>query len=375
MTSEWRHPRLHRPVRITYVADAANPHTRKWVGHFASLGCEVRIISWRSADYDDIDVFVHTIPRHSKMPVIRQLQTLANYGATRYELRWPDIVHVHYIYRHRFNIVFAGIKNLIVSTWGKDVIEDEDTNEGGKYDYWRSYLLNRAKVITATSQFLADATRRFLTDKSRLIKVVPFGVDVEFFKRIDKPPANPKPLVISFIKHLKLKYGPDILIKAFAMLKPAESNMKLYMAGEGEMENELKALVNNLGINQSVEFTGRLEINEVRDLLEHTDIFVQPSVYQSESFGVAAVEAQAMELPVIATRVGGVPEVVKDGVTGFLIEPGEIDGLAAKIAQLASDSALRVKMGAAGRRWVEDNFDWHQNAKMMETVYREVLGG
>jgi len=375
MISDWRHPKLRRPVRITYVADAANPHTRKWVGYFASLGCEVKIISWRSADYDDVDVFVHTIPKHSKVPVIRQLQTLANYGATRYELRWPDIVHVHYIYRHRFNIVFAGIKNLIVSTWGKDVIEDEDTLEGAKYDYWRSYLLNRAKVITATSRFLADATRRFLADKSREIRVIPFGVDVEFFKRIDRRPASPKPLNISFIKHLKVKYGPDILAKAFAALKPNESGLKLLIAGEGEMEDELKALVSTLGINTCVEFTGRLTTNEVRDLLERSDIFVQPSVYQSESFGVAAVEAQAMEVPVIATRVGGVPDVVKDGVTGFLIEPGDIDGLASKMDQLATDPALRAKMGEAGRKWVEDKFDWLENAKMMEAVYREVLGG
>lgn len=321
-----------------------------------------------------MDVFVHTIPRHSKVPVIRQLQTLANYGATRYELRWPDIVHVHYIYRHRFNIVFAGIKNLIVSTWGKDVIDDEDTLEGRRYDYWRSYILNRAKVITATSEFLADATMRFLADKSRGIKVIPFGVDVDFFKRIDKRPANPEPLNISFIKHLKVKYGPDILIKAFASLKPAESGLKLIMAGEGEMEGELKALVNSSGINDSVEFTGRLTMNEVRDVLERTDIFVQPSVYQSESFGVAAVEAQTMEIPVIATRVGGVPEVVKDGVTGFLVDAGNIDALASKMATLAAEPALRLKLGEAGREYVLQKYDWRENAKMMEEVYREVLG-
>ncbi len=371
---EWYHPKLKRPLRITYVADAANPHTRKWVDHFTDLGCNVRIISYRHADYDHVSVYVHGVDKHSKLPVIRQFQTLADYGATRYQLHWPDIVHVHYIYRHRFNILFAGINNLIVSTWGKDVIPDEDTDEGGRYDYWRSYILNRAKVITATSSFLADATRRFLADKSREIKVIPFGVDVDFFKRYNPRPDDPSPLVISFIKHLKKKYGPDILLRAFASLNPRESRLKLIVAGEGEMNDDLRDLVTELGINDSVEFTGRLDRTGVRDLLERSDIFVQPSVYQSESFGVAAVEAQSMGVPVIATRVGGVPDAVSDGVGGFLVEPGDIESLASKIKELASDPALRRKLSESGREWVLQKFDWRENAKMMEKVYKEVLG-
>lgn len=372
--SDWIHPKLKRPVRITFVADAANPHTRKWAGHFASLGCDVRIISYRPAEYDSIQVFVHGVENRSNVPVIRQLQTLGDYGSTRYELNWPDIVHVHFIYRHRFNILYAGIKNLVVSTWGKDVIADEDTLEGGQYDYWRSFILNRAKLLTATSSFLADATRRFLADKSKEILVIPFGVDVGFFKRREQRPENPDTLVISFIKHLKKKYGPDILIKAFAELNPADSKMKLVVAGEGEMDDELKDLANSIGVAEYVEFTGRLDMNGVRDLLERSDIFVQPSVYQSESFGVAAVEAQAMGVPVVASRVGGVPDVVADGEGGFLVEPGDINALASRIKELAGSPELRHRMSVAGRNHVLQKFDWRENAKMMEAVYQEVLG-
>lgn len=372
--TEWIHPKLNRPVRITYVADAANPHTRKWVEHFTSLGCEARIVSYRPADYDNVQVFVHGVERHSKVPVVRQLQTLADYGKTKSELNWPDIVHVHYIYRHRFNLLFAGMKRLIVSTWGKDVIPDEDTLEGGKYDYWRSYVLNRATRITATSAFLAEATRRFLADGSREITVIPFGVDIDFFSRKSPRPNHPKPLRISFIKHLKKKYGPHVLLRAFAKLKPDPSMLKLVMAGEGEMEHELKGMAKELGIEECVEFTGRLNREGVRDLLEESDIFVQPSVYQSESFGVAAVEAQAFEVPVVASRVGGVPEVVRDGEGGFLVEPDDIEELADAVNKLVNDPSLRKRMGETGRKWVEGNYDWRVNAKQMEEVYREVLG-
>ncbi len=372
--TEWIHPKLKRPVRITYVADAANPHTRKWVDHFTSLGCETNIVSYRPADYDTVDVFVHGIEKHSKMPVVRQLQTLADYGRTKYELTRPDIVHVHYIYRHRFNILFAGMKRLIVSTWGKDVIPDEDTLEGGQYDYWRSYILNRATKITATSRFLADATRRFLADQSKEIRVIPFGVDIDFFKRSSPRPDDPEPLTVSFIKHLKKKYGPHVLINAFAKLHPSGKNLRLILAGEGEMEDELKGMVKELGIEGSVEFVGRLDRDGVRDLLEQSDVFVQPSIYQSESFGVAAVEAQAVEVPVVATRVGGVPEVVHDGEGGFLVEPDDVDDLADAIDKLVNDASLRKRMGETGRKWVEGKYDWNINAKQMEEVYREVLG-
>ena len=150
--------------------------------------------------------------------------------------------------------------------------------------------------------------------------------------------------------------------------------MRLVMAGEGEMEDELRGLASELGVGDSVEFTGRLDMDGVRDLLDRSDIFVQPSVYQSESFGVAAVEAQSMGVPVVASRVGGVPDVVEDGVGGFLVEPGDVDTLASKITQLAGDTNLRRKMSEAGRNLVLQKFDWRENAKMMEDVYREVLG-
>ncbi len=361
-------------MRITYVADAANPHTRKWVEHFVALGCEARIVSWRDAEYDAVKVHVHGVEKHSKVPVIRQLQTIADYARVRRHLDWADIVHVHYIYRHRFNILFTGIRKLIVSTWGRDVIADEDTPEGGRYDYWRSYLLNRATVITATSGFLADATGRFLADKSREIKVIPFGVDVDFFKRKEARPDVPAPVVISFIKHLKKKYGPDILIKALPQLKSGLSSVKLIMVGEGEMEDELKRIARESGVGDVVEFTGRVDIDGVREVLEGSDIFVQPSVYQSESFGVAALEAQAMQVPVVASRVGGVPDVVVDGEGGYLVEPGDVSALAGAIDKLIADAGLRRRMGETGRRWVEEKYDWNVNAKMMEDVYHEVLG-
>jgi glycosyltransferase involved in cell wall biosynthesis len=372
--TEWMHPKLNRPVRITYVGDAANPHTRKWVEHFVSLGCDIRIVSYRAAEYETVKVHVHGVEKHSKMPVIRQLQTLADYAQVKAELNWPDIVHVHFIYRHRFNMLFAGMKRLVVSTWGTDVVQDEHTLEGGKYDYWRSFLLNRATVITATSGFLAEKTRRFLSDQSREIRVIPFGVDIDFFRRKTERPTDPKPLVISFIKHLRKKYGPDVFIRALSKVKSGFSNIKLIMAGKGEMEDELKGLAMELGLADIIEFPGWVDIEGVRDILERSDIFVQPGGHQPEAFGVAAVEAQAMEVPVIASKTGGVPEAVKDGESGILIEPADVDILAEAMDRLIGDAGLRRDMGIAGRKWVEEKFDWRQNARMMEDVYHEVLG-
>jgi len=116
---------------------------------------------------------------------------------------------------------------------------------------------------------------------------------------------------------------------------------------------------------------GAIEHRQVPELLRNVDIFVMPSI--REEFGVAAVEAQAMEIPVISTRVGGVPEVVLDGETGILVEPGDSEQLAQAILALIENPALRRQMGKRGREHVLANYRWEDNAALMENLYQRIV--
>jgi glycosyltransferase involved in cell wall biosynthesis len=94
-----------------------------------------------------------------------------------------------------------------------------------------------------------------------------------------------------------------------------------------------------------------------------------------EGFGVSALEASATGLPVVASDVHGIPDVVRDGVTGLLVPPRDVEALADAIARLANDAVLRREMGTAGRAFVEENYRWQDNAALMERLYAEMVAG
>jgi glycosyltransferase involved in cell wall biosynthesis len=120
-----------------------------------------------------------------------------------------------------------------------------------------------------------------------------------------------------------------------------------------------------------VEFRGEVSHEKVPSVLNELDIFVMPS--RAEGFGVAALEGAASELPVVATRVHGIPDVVIDGETGILVPPRDIGALAAAIESLATQAKVRAKMGKAGRAFVERHYRWEDNCAQMDRLYEHAL--
>lgn len=366
-----------RPLRLTFVADASNVHTQRWAEYFINRGCECKIVSYRVGEIPGAEVYVHSLPPlgFNRLPIFKQVYTASDYARVRTILRWADIVHVHFIYRYRFNILFKGIPKLVVSTWGKDVIRDTDDPEPKSEAYWKKYVLKQATVITATTHFLAQETMQYAPDGSD-IHVIPFGVDLARFDPSLYPKEHDEnaPLRIGFLKHLRAKYGPDILIEATRLLADKGYSIRTIIAGEGADEFELRKLAKDLGVARIVDFVGRIPHEEVPAFLASLDVFCMPSRWESETFGVAAVEAEAMEVPVVATSVGGVPEAVKDKETGILVPPNDPKAVAMAIAKLLNDPEFSSKLGKAGREFVRANYDWSENAARMERIYRELIG-
>jgi glycosyltransferase involved in cell wall biosynthesis len=152
------------------------------------------------------------------------------------------------------------------------------------------------------------------------------------------------------------KKGPLHTIRAFA----AQPHGQLWMVGEGPLLAEAKALADQLHLGERIRFLGVCSQVEVAELMRQVRVFVQHSLVaadgDSEGNPVAVMEAQLSGLPVVATRHAGIPEVVLDGETGVLVAEGDVQGMAAAIAQLLQDPALCTRFGAAGRRHVEHGF-------------------
>lgn len=356
-------------MRICVLGPVNSIHTRRWVESLAERGEEVTYLNVSAEPRQFRGVRVIDIGGGR----LRRLQ--ARREAIR-QLR-PDIVHQHSLPATPANLTFWRIPRLVVSSWGADAVRNDPYDERRKpllAGVWQRFLLRQAAAITATSHFLAAETAS-LAPRGADITVIPFGVDCETFSpELRDPSPGRDSVTIGFIKHLESRYGPEQLIRAFAILAKKHRGAQLVMIGEGSMRQALEELTQELGVADRVTLAGRIPHQEVPSALAGLDIYVMPSMFK-ESFGVSALEASAMELPVVASSTGGVPEVVVHGETGLLVPPGDVDAMAAAIGQLIEDRDMRERMGRQGRKWVLSRYKWEDSVSAMEKLYGMVRSG
>ena len=180
--------------------------------------------------------------------------------------------------------------------------------------------------------------------------------------------AHAGEIVIGAASRMVRSKGLDILLRAFSMVQRESSSVRLELAGEGPERGALEALVRDLGIG-NVAFLGWCP--EMAPVHARWDIFVQPSL--QESLGVANLEAMQSGLPVVASRIGGIPEAVIDGETGILVPPGDAAALAEGVRRLTLDAELRRRLGHRGREWARALFSDALLVSGFERLYDEML--
>jgi glycosyltransferase involved in cell wall biosynthesis len=159
-------------------------------------------------------------------------------------------------------------------------------------------------------------------------------------------------------------------MEAMALVAREQPGTRLLIAGEGPERPSLQRLATRLGLVDRVEFAGEVAHDEVPKVLARMDVFAMPSTW--EGFGVAAIEAAAMELPVVASNIHGIPDAVEDGVTGILVPTKNVGALTDAILRLLRDPDERRRMGRAGREMVSRRYSWADNVRQMEVLYDEL---
>jgi len=175
---------------------------------------------------------------------------------------------------------------------------------------------------------------------------------------------------IGYLGRLVDGKGLEDLLQAISNLKSQILNFKVLIFGNGPMEKRLKEMAKELEINDKIEWRGFVPYGKVPEALAQMDIFVHLSWH--EGFGRAIMEALAMEKAVVATRVGGIPDLIKDNENGFLVEPYNPEIVAQKIRELIQNKNLREKFGKAGREWVAKNFEWDDGIKKFANLFLEL---
>jgi glycosyltransferase involved in cell wall biosynthesis len=200
---------------------------------------------------------------------------------------------------------------------------------------------------------------------TRASRVIPNGVDSRLFSPAAREPAGPP--VILFAGRMDDQKGVDVLLKAFGLLA---TGPRLRLAGTGCREQEYRRAAAEAGLG-AVEFLGGVERRHLPALLGEAHVYVLPSRYENLPLGI--LEAMACARPVVAARVGGVTEMIDEGVEGLLVPAGDAAALALALQRLVEDAGLRARMGEAGRSRVLARFTWEKVAAETEAFYEELM--
>lgn len=254
-------------------------------------------------------------------------------------------------------LILSGYRGRVVVAWHSDVVRQKKLLRF--YKPLMQKLLKRADAILVATKGHIDSSPYLQPYREKCV-IVPYGLSVAEYDAVPKMPVltaklrDPAAKKILFVGRLVYYKGVDVLLEAFAKV---QTTSELFLAGTGVLEESLMARAEALGISARVHFLGKRMTPELRAAFADCDIFVLPSVANSEAFGIVQLEAMVYGKPVINTALPtGVPLVSLDGETGITVPPSDADALAAAMETLLSDDTLRLAYGAAARKRVEETF-------------------
>ena len=285
-----------------------------------------------------------------------------------------EIVHAHYAVPHAAAAYLARqimtahptdrVPTIVTTLHGTDI-----TLVGSDPSYTETvaFCIDQSDAVTAVSESLRADTCRML-GITRDIAVIPNFLDGDRFARRPMPPRADSRPRIAHISNFRPVKRAEAVVDVFARVRAA-GPATLVLVGDGPDLPLAQQRLRALGLDGDVEYAG--ERLDIVDVLSQTDVFLLPSA--TESFGLAALEAMACDVPVVASKVGGLPEVIDDGVSGFLHPPDDLDGMADSILRLLADRALHARITAAGRRVAREKFSAERVVPMYEAAYEAIL--
>jgi len=296
-----------------------------------------------------------------------------------------DLIHVHYAIPHSVSAYLA--RQMLKPTRYLPVVTTLHGTDITLVGRDPSFLpitrfgIEQSDAVTAISNYLRDATHETFCTGCE-IKVIYNFIDADYYRRAPSEAVrralapNGQKIILHVSTFRPIKRISDC-IEVVARLKRLETGsgsqfgVRLVMCGDGPERADAEALAARLGVADSVVFVGKQPQSQVREYLSVADLLLLPS--QSESFGLTALEAMACEVPVIATRVGGIPEVVEDGGCGYLFEIGDVDGMGEAALRVLTEDGERERLGRRGREIAVSRFATEKIIPQYEQLYRGVV--
>jgi N-acetyl-alpha-D-glucosaminyl L-malate synthase BshA len=330
-------------------------------------------IPWRFDEYVE-NVFFHEVegreyPLFDHSPYALALTSKMVEVATFEKL---DLIHVHYAIPHAASAYLArqilgpAAPRIITTLHGTDI-----TVVGSDRSFLpiTRFAIEQSDAVTVPSHDLRAATYDLLgVAPDKAIEVIPNFVDTDAYVPAAAARAPGRPRLLVHNSNFRAIKRVDDVIRVFAATRQLVP-CQLVLIGDGPERSRVERLVHELDLAHDVRFLGK-QLHFVK-VLQEADVFLLPS--ETESFGLAALEALSCGVPVVATRVGGLPEVISDGENGFLLPLGEVTAMAQATARILGDDALHARMSRAARATAVGKFQREPMVGRYEEYYRRVL--
>ena len=316
-----------------------------------------------ASQFQRAGIEVHSLGLHTKMDFSVAIKLRALLKKVK-----PDILHTYLLHSNVIGRIVGRLTGVPV------IIGSERTI--GQAGYWGRLFTKLTNPLTdaveVNSQTGATVIEESLGVPREKIELVKSGVNLDQYSKDKKRTEirnelglNNNQHLVLYVGRLRSVKGVEFGLRAFALAKDKCPNSHMVLAGEGEQLDYLKALVNDLGINNYVTFLGVR--NDLPDLLAAADIVLMPSL--NEGFPRTAIEAMAAGKPLVATSVGGTPEAIIDGVTGILVPAKNICAMAQALISLIDDTSLKQQLGAAGAEHARKNFSLNNYVNRLDELY------
>jgi len=283
-----------------------------------------------------------------------------------------DIVNIHYPIGS--GVYFALLRHfskfkLVISVHGGDLFPKGVPER--RYPKALEILINSADWLVAPSKNTLDAALTRFPELQATSSAIHNAVDLTEFDMEERDALQGGRFILC-IALLQPRKAVDVLIKAVQLLVKTYPDVELWLAGDGPLRGQLEDLVSQLDLNQKVKFLGSQDRVGVKKLLRQCTLLVLPS--RAEPFGIAILEAFSSKKPVVASAVGGIPEIIENGQNGILVEPENPQALCDAISKVWTDPALAEQLASAGYQTVRKHFQWEVASARYEAIFMNLLG-
>lgn len=369
-------------MRLCYVGDLSNIHTRRWVRFFGEEGHEVHVISTKPAETSKLSevsvhwVFNHRIGNYLVDLILGFLSIPGQVRKLRHlfqEIR-PDVVHVHYLNESLFFALLTGFRPVVLTAWGSDILISPRKSWIRRQIV--KYTLMRLDLMTCDAGHVKAEMVSLGADPEK-VKLIFFGTDVQRFHPGRRDPIlrerlapGDAPVVIS-TRRLEPLYDIETLLRAVPGVLARFPKAIFWIGGSGPQSESLRAMAAKLGVDDSVRFLGALSEEKLPTYLASSDVYVSTALSDA---GIAASTAEAMACgtPVVITDVAANSEWVEDGNQGLLVRPRDARMLGEGIARLLESPDLRTRMGRAARQVIVERNNLQKEMLKMEGLYQEL---